>query len=101
MTLKVLKGFPSPSLLDIRLEVCCSRYMYQHPDRFHRRVRRGIPPEFRLGGPDRFNDFGIPQTQKIPSLKLTFLYLKMDGFNTSFLLGWPIFRGYLSFRECV
>lgn len=24
-----------------------SRYMRQHPDRFHRRVRRGIPPEFR------------------------------------------------------
>jgi len=24
-----------------------SKYMYQHPDRFHRRVRRGIPPEFR------------------------------------------------------
>ena len=25
--------------------------------------------------------------------------LKMDGWNTSFLLGWPIFRGYVSFRE--
>lgn len=24
-----------------------SRYMRAHPDRFHRRVRRGIPPEFR------------------------------------------------------
>ena len=24
----------------------------------------------------------------------------MDGWNTSFLLGWPIFRGYVSFREC-
>ncbi len=35
----------------------------------------------------------------IPSLKLTW-HLKMDGFNTSFLLGWPIFRGYVSFREC-
>ena len=23
----------------------------------------------------------------------------MDGWNTSFLLGWPIFRGYVSFRE--
>ncbi len=27
-------------------------------------------------------------------------HLKMDGWNTSFLLGWPIFRGYVSFREC-
>ena len=24
----------------------------------------------------------------------------MDGWSTSFLLGWPIFRGYISFREC-
>ena len=29
----------------------------------------------------------------IPSLKLTFSPLKMDGWNTSFLLGWPMFRG--------
>ena len=28
-------------------------------------------------------------------------HLKMDGWKTSFLLGWPIFRGYVSFRECV
>ncbi len=26
-------------------------------------------------------------------------HLKMDGWNTRFLLGWPIFRGYVSFRE--
>ena len=25
----------------------------------------------------------------------------MDGWNTSLLLGWPIFRGYVSFRECI
>ena len=25
----------------------------------------------------------------------------MDGWKTSFLLGWPIFRGYVSFRECI
>ena len=24
----------------------------------------------------------------------------MDGWKTSFLLGWPIFRGYVRFREC-
>ena len=30
----------------------------------------------------------------IPSLKLTW-HLKMDGWNTSFLLGWPIFRCYM------
>ena len=34
----------------------------------------------------------------LPSLKLTWP-LKMDGWNTSFLLGWPIFRGYVSFME--
>ncbi len=34
----------------------------------------------------------------LPSLKLS-SHLKMDGWNTSFLLGWPIFRGYVSFRE--
>ena len=27
-------------------------------------------------------------------------HLKMDGWNTSFLLGWPIFRCNVSFREC-
>ena len=32
------------------------------------------------------------------SLKLTW-HLKMDGWKTSFLLGWPIFRCYVSFRE--
>ena len=25
----------------------------------------------------------------------------MDGWNTSFLLWWPMFRGYVSFRECI
>ena len=31
----------------------------------------------------------------LPSLKLTFSHLKMDGWNTSFLLGWPIFTAML------
>ena len=35
----------------------------------------------------------------VPSLKITW-HLKMDGWNTSFLLGWPIFRCYVGFREC-
>ena len=38
--------------------------------------------------------------QLIPSQKLTCSHLKMDGWNTSFLLGWPIFRCRVSFREC-
>ena len=33
----------------------------------------------------------LPETNSSP--------LKIDGLNTSFLLGWPIFRGYVSFRE--
>ena len=37
--------------------------------------------------------------KQVPSLKLTFSPLKMDGWNTTFLLGWPIFRCYVSFRE--
>ena len=36
----------------------------------------------------------------IRSLKLT-QHLQMDGWNTSFLLGWPIFRCYVRFRECI
>ena len=34
------------------------------------------------------------QDALLPSLKLTW-HLNMDGWNTSFLLGWPIFRGEL------
>ena len=34
----------------------------------------------------------------LPSPKLTY-FLRMDGWKTSFLLGWPIFRCYVSFRE--
>ena len=33
------------------------------------------------------------------SLKLTVSPLKMDGWKITFLLGWPIFRGHVSFRE--
>ena len=45
-----------------------------------------------------------PPPKKSDSLKVTLpetnsLPLKMDGWNTSFLLGNPIFRGYVSFRE--
>ena len=36
----------------------------------------------------------------IRSLKLT-QHLHMDGWNTSFLLGWPIFRCYFRSRECI
>ena len=39
-------------------------------------------------------------TKTIHSLKLTFSSLKMDGWNTTFLLERPIFRCYVSFREC-
>ena len=37
------------------------------------------------------NRNNLPETNSSP--------LKMDGWNTSFLLGRPIFRGYVSFRE--
>ena len=32
---------------------------------------------------------------RLPSLKTKSLHLKMDGWNTNFLLWWPIFRGQL------
>ncbi len=35
------------------------------------------------------------------SLKLTFSPLKMNDWKTSFLLGWPIFRGYVSSPESI
>ena len=46
------------------------------------------------------NECDMVFPSSLPSLKLTW-HLKMDGWswNTSFLLGWPIFRGYVSFRE--
>ena len=34
----------------------------------------------------------------LPSMKLTYP-LKLDSWNTSFLWGWPIFRGYVHFFE--
>ena len=34
-----------------------------------------------------------------PETNIKSLQLKIDGWKTSFLLGWPIFRGYVSFRE--
>ena len=43
--------------------------------------------------------FGGLESCNLPSLKLTW-HLKMDGWNTSFLLGWPIFRCHVRFREC-
>jgi len=36
---------------------------------------------------------------RLTSLKLTLSHLKRDGWNTGFLVEWPIFRGYVSFRE--
>ena len=42
-----------------------------------------------------FGVFTLPETN-------VFLHLKMDGWNLSFLLGWPIFNGYdgyVSFRD--
>ena len=41
-----------------------------------------------LGG-----DYTLPENNE--------LHLKVDGWNTSFLLGCPIFRCCVSFRECI
>ncbi len=45
-------------------------------------------------------DTRFPHRNGLPSLELTW-HLKMDGWKTSFLLGWPIFRCYVTFRECI
>ena len=37
-------------------------------------------------------------TKYLPSVNLTARTWKMDGWN-NFYVGWPIFRGYVSFRE--
>ncbi len=51
----------------------------------------------------RLDNFQKGSTRKLYSVstlpETNSSHLKMDGWNTSFLLGWPIFRGYLSFRE--
>ena len=36
--------------------------------------------------------FTLPETNSSP--------MKIDGWEITFLLGWPIFRGDVSFREC-
>ncbi len=41
----------------------------------------------------------IVNTTHIPSLKLTCFALKMNGPKMNFLLGLPIFRAYVSFRD--
>ena len=82
------------------------------PDVFPGTVQRGSPNGFSNhwtsvgGNPSskktheesygigRFTTFHqptLPETNSSP--------LKMDGWNTTFLLGKPIFRGYVSFRE--
>ena len=35
----------------------------------------------------------LPETYRLP--------LKIDGWKINFVLGWPIFRDYVSFRKCV
>ena len=43
----------------------------------------------------------FPQMKHSPFHLLLVSHLNMDGWNTSFLLGRPIFRGYVSFRDCI
>ena len=46
------------------------------------KVTKNTPPKFTL-----------PETNSS--------HLKMDGWKMNFLLGWPIFRDHVSFRECI
>ena len=49
-------------------------------------------------GPEPLTSDAEYKMGPISSLKLTY-HLKTHGWNTSFLLGWPIFRCYVSFGE--
>ena len=42
--------------------------------------------------------FVVDQAFTLPETNSS--HLKMDGWNANFLLGWPVFWGYVSFREC-
>ena len=64
----------------------------------HRKKKRKAP-ENRPPNPKGKVDSQTQSMKNIPSLKLTFSHLKMDGWKTSFLLGWPIFRACLSFGK--
>ena len=47
-----------------------------------------------------FHMFIVPQKiRSAPFPETNSSHLKMDGWNTSFLLGWPVFRCYVSSRE--
>ena len=53
------------------------------------------PPKKKIsskGNTTAMSDITLPETNSS--------HLKMDVWNTSFPLGWPIFRGYVSFLEC-
>ena len=60
--------------------------------------QKNTDPNKNKAGPGNGFNEGLPQS--LPSLKLT-QHLKMDVWKTSFLLGWPSFRSYVSFRECI
>ena len=51
-----------------------------------------ISQSYKMWNQDFPDLYTLPETKKS--------HLKMDGWNTSFLLGWPIFRCHVSFREC-
>ena len=57
-------------------------------------------PCFPCSRPMRRKQSGRSIDQGVPSLKLTWP-LKIDGWKMYFLLGMPIFRGYVSFKECI
>ena len=56
-----------------------------------------VSPTPKITVDERVSDVGELIMITLPETNSS--HLKMDGWNTSFVLGWPIFRCYVSFRE--
>ena len=61
----------------------------------------GAGPRWRRIATTRWYHIASWQNNISPSLKINSLHLKMDDWKMNFFLAWPIFRGYLSFRDCI
>ena len=58
----------------------------------HGRKLGESPKTIVINGMAPFMGYTLPETNSS--------HLKMDGWKMNFLLGWTIFRCYVSFREC-
>ncbi len=76
------------TLVDLQGGYHCSQWWWADWEDDHRSLWKGV---VQLVGGEKWRTNTLPETNSSP--------LKMDGWNTTFLLGRPIFRCYVSFRE--